>query len=204
MKNLLYCVILCPLFAMFATGCASHYHVGYNYLNEEKKVLHNVHKKNGDELYDIEIKTIDKIRRYNLEGLRSLFGPKLSEALPETSVAEITDALSKRYQFGETYVRLKISGKAPQGMPEFVDNFQLYDFIQSQFILEGTPGAGAILYFTKIDGVPKLCGFYIVDLPADRHAEKKVFGALAPETLDKAGMFSSREWRFGDVYVPRK
>jgi hypothetical protein len=188
------------LTSLALSGCASHYYVGYNYVDEGTKALNNVSRKIDPEMGAIEDKIGEALGVADIGTLRPIFAPKFAAAMTDSAISEFNEAV-KAYKLSGRFERSKIGDRMPQGLPDFGDNFRIYDFIESQLILDGSPGAGLKFFVTKIDGTPKLCGLYLID-KAPGPSKKKYVGALAPETFDKFGLFGKPKW--GTYYAPVK
>lgn len=180
---------------LMLTGCASHYYVGWNFLDGNHYVLNNVSSKVDNDMKDICNLVISSISNYDLTPLKPYFAPKLAQALDQTMIERINYQLKKRYKFNKQNVQGKIGDQMPSGLPDPGDNFDIYDFMEAQFTLNGDPGVKVLIFVTKIEGVTKLCGLSIKD-------ENDPLVVMYPETLDKFGMFSKK--RFGTSYEPVK
>ena len=75
--------------------------------------------------------------------------------------------------------------------------YNKFDYIESGYIIKGTPGAMIKLQTTKVKGVLKLSGFVVISEPGDPNPDKQALNYFFSETEDKDGALIPR---FGDTY----
>lgn len=181
------------LAAFLMTGCASHYYLGYNY-RPDARAMNNVSKKVDVDMQGVTQQMIKAIVTYDISGLRDFGAPKILKNTTNDVIKNINESLRDKYSFDGEFEQWKIGEIAPGGLPDFGDNFDIYDFIEAQFTLKGAPGATLKIYVTKVNGVPKVCGFHVFPIGAkpDTVADKLI-GGLFPETFDKFHLFGKGE-----------
>ena len=187
--------ISCTIFLL--TSCASRLYVGYNWVDGNTNALNNVSERVDADMADITKKTINAVQTYDITPLREFGAPKIVSATTDEVIAKINKQLKEAYVFEGGYEQWEIGTLMPSGLPHPGDNFNIYDFIEAQFTLKGNPGATIKIYVTKVNGIPKVCGFQVFPIKGNVNSDKTI-GGLFPETIDKFQLFSKK--RFGDVY----
>jgi len=188
-------LIACALFLL--AGCASRLYVGYNYLDGKTKALNNVSQRVDADMYDVTRKMINAILAYDVAALREFGAPRMVAATTDEVIVGINKSLREAYLFEGGYEQWEIGTLMPSGLPHPGENFNIYDFIEAQFTLKGSPGATLKIYVTKVNGIPKVCGFQIFPIKGNVNSDKTI-GGLFPETFDKFQLFGKK--RFGDSY----
>lgn len=182
------------LLALLFTGCAaSRTHVGFHFLNERQNIQKTVSRKVDASLLDLERAAVKAIHDYDIAPLLPFFSDKLAKTISPQTVKDFNAHLKTQYKFGESVQQLQLGDLIPHSLPKWGDNFSLFDFVASEFMLDGTPGASLKLYVAKINHALKICGLYIVPLADNISADRSIRGHLAPETFDKQGLFKTQK-----------
>ena len=151
--------ILCFLLPACAV---SRFHLGVQNLDEKNRPTNLVGQRWVKDLSAVEAYWVKTLIAGDIEALRPVMAPKLSEALDEALVKKTSDKILKA--FGPTgYYEI-----VPVGAPFFYlqkgvkkNAFEHYDLIGTAFTLEGKVESSLRLYVTQVDGKPRLCGFEI-------------------------------------------
>lgn len=171
------------------TGCVSQYHLGYHHLGDGKLGDSIVSKNSVKGLEIFEERCIKDFADYKIESLKSVFAPKIDQALDNASLTEINNTMKSRYGFTGSYERLKVVPvKFMLDEAATTNAFEYYDLVGSDYLLKGSTDAVVRLYMVKINGELRLAGFEIMDFAANPKGNNKKLKYIYPESIDKAGV----------------
>lgn len=158
----LFCFSKTVLLLLFIfSGCTSIYHRGYYFLADKGYVYSNVASRVDKETEEFEKQCLDAFLRYDIKLIHKQLTNKSMEYLTEERVKAINAKVKELYHFNGDVRRISLKDKELPGLRDPIDNFKIYDFIEAEYFLEGTPGAYLKLYLTKVNTNFKLCGFAI-------------------------------------------
>ena len=183
-RLLLGCIVVVSIM-----GCVNQYHLGYHHLGDGKLGNSIVSNSSAEGLEPFEEHCIKDFADYKTESLRSVFAPKIDQALDNAQLSEINSAMKSRYDFTGTYERLKlVSVKFMLDEAATSNAFEYYDLVGADYLLKGSADAVVRLYMVKINGGVRLAGFEIMDYDANPKGNNKKLKYIFPESIDKAGI----------------
>ncbi len=184
------------------SGCAtSKFHIGYHHTEDKGEILMRTSKSVVEESKLFEERCVGAFIRYDLSLIKNMLASKLTTKMTVEEIEKVNEILKGRYKFTDLVSQLYLGNNIPNSIPYSSDNYERFDYIESGYILEGTPGAMVKLQTTKVNGELKLSGFVVISEPNDPNPDKKALNYFFFETEDKDGALIPR---FGDTYEETK
>lgn len=179
-------IVLTLLLVSLQFGCAtSKFHLGYHHTENRGEMMMRVSQEVVGESKSFEDQCVSAFIKYDISLIKHLFASKLTAKMTNEEVEKVNSKMRGRYKFSGVVKQALLGNKAPNTIPYSGDNYEKFDYIESGYMLQGSPGAMIKLQTTKVSGTLKLSGFVLISEPSDPNSDKKALNYFFSETEDK-------------------